>query len=132
VYWGSHGCDLERGHEGDCRCSCCGCSDHVGHPEPGCVGAAPYYGPETRFYGEDAAARGLLLPDAEPLSVRTVPAIDLPLDLRCADCGREQGHLPTCEAVRPELEAFAAASGLELHRTLSLADWRELTEGEAS
>lgn len=63
VYWGSHGCGRERGHEGDCDCGCCTC-DH--HPYPDwpdthvlCVAKAPYYGPETRFYGEDVAARGL-------------------------------------------------------------------------
>jgi hypothetical protein len=60
VYWGSHGCDLERGHEGDCDCGCCECENH---PDAGggvlCVAKAPYYGPETRFYGEDVAARGL-------------------------------------------------------------------------
>lgn len=53
VYWGSHGCDLTRGHEGHCRCSC------ADEPEPGTVGAYPYYGPGTKFHGEDAAARGL-------------------------------------------------------------------------
>ncbi len=65
VYWGSHGCDLERGHEGDCECLCCDCppghhpwidwpSEHVL-----CVAKAPYYGAETRFYGEDVRERGL-------------------------------------------------------------------------
>ncbi len=66
VYWGSHGCDLERGHEGDCDCGCCDCGN--AHPDAGggvlCVAKAPYYGPETRFYGEDVAARGL--PEVEP------------------------------------------------------------------
>lgn len=64
VYWGSHGCDLERGHDGSHVCSCCDCPDgaHDGMTAPRlsdeinvvCVGRAPYYGPETRFYGEDA------------------------------------------------------------------------------
>lgn len=60
VYWGSHGCRLERGHEGPCECGCCKC---VNHPDPdsGCVAKPPYYGADTRFYGEDAAGRGLLL-----------------------------------------------------------------------
>ncbi len=60
MYWGSHGCDLPRGHDGDCRCNC---ADDA--PEPGVlnVGAAPYYGPDTVFYGEDAPARGLPLVD---------------------------------------------------------------------
>jgi hypothetical protein len=64
VYWGSHGCDLERGHverDGTAHvCDCCECGEH--HPYPRwpdtqvtCVALAPYYGPETNFYGEDAA-----------------------------------------------------------------------------
>ena len=62
VYWGSHGCDFKRGHEGSCACDCCECPDHPHHPEEDewtCVAKPPYYGPETRFYGEDVAARGL-------------------------------------------------------------------------
>jgi hypothetical protein len=39
VYWGSHGCDLERGHDGQHVCGC---------------GTPPYYGADTNFYGEDA------------------------------------------------------------------------------
>jgi hypothetical protein len=64
VYWGSHGCDLERGHvERDGTPHDCGCCECVNHPDPdpdnpgnapSCVATAPYYGPETRFYGEDA------------------------------------------------------------------------------
>ena len=65
VYWGSHGCDFERGHVGDCDCGCCECEDHP-DPDSGCVGKAPYYGPDTRFYGEDAAARGLRLVEDGP------------------------------------------------------------------
>lgn len=58
VYWGSHGCSLTRGHEGACICSCCdntvqNCDD------TGCVAHPPYYGPDTKFYGADAAERGL-------------------------------------------------------------------------
>ena len=63
VYWGSHGCDLERGHvERDGTphvCDCCECGEH--HPYPywpdegvRCVAKEPYYGPGTNFYGEDA------------------------------------------------------------------------------
>lgn len=59
VYWGSHGCRLERGHEGPHECHCA--RDENGNLEPKededgvlNVGATPYYGPETRFYGEDA------------------------------------------------------------------------------
>lgn len=56
VYWGSHGCKLERGHDGDCVCVCAAREDWQGD---GNVGASPYYGPDARFYGEDAARRGL-------------------------------------------------------------------------
>lgn len=66
VYWGSHGCDLERGHAGE---HICGCSVEEGvdggallphmddadaAEDSGNVGRAPYYGPDTNFYGEDA------------------------------------------------------------------------------
>lgn len=64
VYWGSHGCDLQRGHEGTCECWCCECPNgqHTHEPdEEGvcCVAKYPYYGPETTFYGEDVESRGL-------------------------------------------------------------------------
>lgn len=49
VYWGSHGCDRPRGHTGPHLCLSCWTED-----EAGWVGAPPYYGPETFFYGEDA------------------------------------------------------------------------------
>ena len=58
VYWGSHGCKFESGHAGSCVCECCECVDHEANHvlEDGvlCVGAPPYYGPDTVFYGEDA------------------------------------------------------------------------------
>jgi hypothetical protein len=63
VYWGSHGCYLERGHEGDHLCTCTFVDDDPAKPmlphahDPGVdngnVGRPPYYGPDTRFYGED-------------------------------------------------------------------------------
>lgn len=53
VYWGSHGCERPKGHEGDHWCDCCDCEDHP--DDSGCVAGPPYYGAETRFYGEDAA-----------------------------------------------------------------------------
>lgn len=62
TYWGSHGCRFEAGHEGACECSCCDCPDDQAC-EPGCVAKPPYYGPETRFYGDDAAARRLPMVD---------------------------------------------------------------------
>lgn len=54
VYWGSHGCELPRGHHQTdgpdryCRCDCV---------DPGDTGdgAYPYFGPETMFYGRDIA-----------------------------------------------------------------------------
>lgn len=58
VYWGTHGCRFEKGHEGDCWCDCCDCQDHP-DDDSGCVAGPPYYGPDTRFYGPDAEARGL-------------------------------------------------------------------------
>lgn len=58
VYWGTHGCDHGRGHDGDCECDCCECIDHP-DPESGCVAKPPYYGPDTRFYGDDVDERGL-------------------------------------------------------------------------
>ena len=68
VNWGSHGCMLDRGHDGHCECSCCECPADHDHSqilidEDGveylCVAKYPYYGPETRFYGEDVRSRGL-------------------------------------------------------------------------
>lgn len=57
VYWGSHGCDLPRGHKQPHECSCCTCLDHAKNNfyEDGvkCVAKPPYYGPDTKFYGED-------------------------------------------------------------------------------
>lgn len=52
VYWGSHGCELEKGHEGWCDCKCGNVP-----AQDGDVGAFPYYGPLTRFYGADAKER---------------------------------------------------------------------------
>lgn len=58
VYWGSHGCDLERGHSVQHTCGCCACvGSHTDAPDAEgavCVAGPPYYGPETSFYGEDA------------------------------------------------------------------------------
>lgn len=62
VYWGSHCCRQPRGHgpETPHACDCCECERHPDpdpdNPdgEPSCVARSPYYGPETRFYGEDA------------------------------------------------------------------------------
>ena len=69
VYWGSHGCRRPRGHPPEVphECDCCDCGDS--HPDAGegvlCVALPPYYGPETRFYGEDAEALGLPLVTAD-------------------------------------------------------------------
>lgn len=60
VYWGSHGCCRPVGHRGLCCCICCECPPGIFHQEE-CVAYAPYYGPETRFYGDDAVYRGLPL-----------------------------------------------------------------------
>ena len=53
VFWGSHGCDLPRDHPGPCLCTSCWDPEDM----DGYVGAWPYYGPETQFYGEDALAK---------------------------------------------------------------------------
>lgn len=55
VNWGSHGCCRPEGHEGDHWCDCCECEDHP-DPDSGCVAGPPYYGAETRFYGEGAVS----------------------------------------------------------------------------
>lgn len=62
VYWGSHGCENGTTHliGVECLC-CCECDDHAVEgfiPDDSgggiCVGAYPFYGPDTHFYGEDA------------------------------------------------------------------------------
>jgi hypothetical protein len=59
VFWGSHGCCHPRGHlpEVPHECDCCECP---GECESSCVAKPPYYGPDTRFYGEEAEALGML------------------------------------------------------------------------
>lgn len=60
VYWGSHGCCLPRGHDGPHLCECANGEDGPTDPRADTVadainvGAPPYYGPETTFYGDDA------------------------------------------------------------------------------
>jgi hypothetical protein len=63
VYWGSHGCRRPRGHDGPHECQCA--RDAHGHLLPrhdheGTLnaGAEPFYGADTRFYGEDAKTQG--------------------------------------------------------------------------
>lgn len=63
VYWGSHGCKLERGHDGPHLCDCADdpgidpeTREYVEEPGVYNVGAPPYYGPETIFFGEDTTA----------------------------------------------------------------------------
>lgn len=64
VFWGSHGCMHPRGHDPGIphECDCCECPEDR-HPDPDadalCVAKPPYYGQQTRFYGEDAGAYGL-------------------------------------------------------------------------
>lgn len=62
VYWGSHGCHRPAGHGPDVphECDCCECEQHPDE-DSGCVAKPPYYGEQTRFYGEDAVALGLPL-----------------------------------------------------------------------
>lgn len=72
VNWGSHGCDLERGHKRGHVCDPCTHhpwwlhavlyraahllkrSGRIGYWWGGCVERWPWYGKSTRFYGEDA------------------------------------------------------------------------------
>lgn len=59
VLWGTHGCCLPRGHDGPHRCDCADDPDvdPVTRLYPDGVvnvGAPPYYGPDTHFFGEDA------------------------------------------------------------------------------
>ena len=63
VFWGSHGCDLPVGHDGQHVCSCC--PGEPGHTTASstdrvedvdgvaCVGTWPYYGPDTVFFRLD-------------------------------------------------------------------------------
>jgi hypothetical protein len=71
VNWGSRGCMKPRGHPEPCECECCECGHHPYPywPYTGvlCVARSPYYGPDTQFYGDDVAARGL--PAVEPLDL---------------------------------------------------------------
>ena len=62
VYWGSHGCMHPRGHSIEIphECDCCECENHP-DPDSGCVAKPPYYGEDTKYYGEDAGPLGLLL-----------------------------------------------------------------------
>ena len=69
VYWGSHGCARPHGHEGDHWCDCCECDDHPAD-DAGCVAGPPYYGPDTRFYGDDAERLGLPPHDSNQESSR--------------------------------------------------------------
>jgi len=70
VYWGSHGCRHERGHDPEIphECDCCECGNHPDPPSIAadadlpyctCVAKPPYYGPDTKFYGEEAETLGL-------------------------------------------------------------------------
>ena len=62
VYWGSHGCDRPRGHDGPHQCDSCWDPEDT----DGYVGAWPYYGPETNFYGEDAPHARAALAKGKP------------------------------------------------------------------
>lgn len=65
TFWGTHGCMLPSGHDGQHVCSCCEPDDahrdaharaaatNPPEIEDGvvCVGTWPYYGPATTFFG---------------------------------------------------------------------------------
>jgi len=71
VFWGSHGCCRFIDHPGLCYCICCTCPPST-HHLPECVAYAPYYGLETRFYGEDAERRGLLLVESDGSGIEKI------------------------------------------------------------
>lgn len=56
TYWGTHGCRFERGHESDCECECADEVTDKNRADPQFLDASrpPYYGPGTRFFGDDA------------------------------------------------------------------------------
>lgn len=55
VFWGSHGCVLDAGHDGQHWCDCCPRRwTHRFHRDRlGCVGTWPYYGEGTAFFRFD-------------------------------------------------------------------------------
>lgn len=57
VFWGTHGCDFELGHEGPCKCECYLDSANW---DDGEVGGPPYYGPNTVFYGNTPVPQATL------------------------------------------------------------------------
>lgn len=72
VYWGSHGCKLERGHDGPHLCECADdpgvdpvTREYIEDRQVVNVGAPPYYGPDTKFWGEDATKMRPRTPDNE-------------------------------------------------------------------
>lgn len=69
VFWGDHACKEKRWHPASTphACDCCGCDDHP-DLESGCVALPPYYGKDTKFFGDDAADYRL------PLERRLAPA----------------------------------------------------------
>lgn len=90
VYWGSHGCMFERGHDGPHVCDC-----HMDHPPHtncndkfGCVGAPPYYGPDTQFNGEDG----------EDAPVRKRVVVELEVAFKTDAC--DDGKWKTADALK--------------------------------
>lgn len=80
VYWGTHGCRLERGHDGPHICDCAVEDEGAFDPETReyiedrqviNVGAPPYYGPGTAFYGEDATEAERNPERADPAAARS-------------------------------------------------------------
>lgn len=87
VYWGTHGCELPRGHEGNHKCICCKCNDHESqYNENGCVGTYPYYGPDTRLWGEDYSS----MLNRKPIHKSLTSIVSGLTDLMDTDLTREQ------------------------------------------
>jgi len=109
VAWGTHACRLPADHTEPCQC-CCTCTDHLAESdENGCVGAAPYYGPETTFSNAPVPAQTLAAVRIEPPQGEPSDALTIP-----------RPHVPYGPVGIPEHEADAdyldhAAASLEGH-----------------
>jgi hypothetical protein len=88
VYWGSHGCTHDRGHEGACECDCCDCPEghhdditapeELGYPGVVCVAKPPYYALPRRRCHCARVARPRITPSGCPWSAPLRPPISVP------------------------------------------------------
>lgn len=68
TYWGSHGCDLDFGHDGPCICKRCHGDNLTPCGDRDCVGCPPYYGPSTEFFSNLGSAT-----PSQTLAARMLP-----------------------------------------------------------